>query len=181
MRRHTVAIIAGSSLIALAPLSCSDQAPTSPRALSTTADPARNGNVVVTGSGHLDFFFSDQGWRSFSFHAIADASGAASGRFELHARPADPDLRVHGEVICASSSGNQAWIGGRVTSASDPDYLGIFTSWWVVDNGEGANAPADQISLMQFHGVPNVPLSRCANQSSPLDVFPIDAGNIQIR
>ena len=56
-------------------------------------------------------------------------------------------------VTCFTIVGNQAFLGGAATSGSFNSPPNNETAWRVVDNGQGANAPADQISL-EFVGAP---------------------------
>lgn len=107
--------------------------------------------------------------------------GDVKGTFELHARQQDPNRRVHGEVICVTLIGNQAWLGGRMTQSDHPAAPpGTFSLWRVVDNGEGTGAPPDQISLRGV-GLPNPTIPYCTNHPNSPALFPIAAVNIQIH
>ena len=51
---------------------------------------------------------------------------------------------VHGTVDCLFVLGNQAWVGGVITSEFEEDEPFLVT---VVDNGTSANDPPDEISV----------------------------------
>ena len=83
---------------------------------------------------------------TFSFTARRYADGSVEGEWERQNRSSD--LRGHGDVTCFTISGNRAWIGGIIEqfSPSDPPRVGLEVVWRVVDNGQGANGPPDEIS-----------------------------------
>ncbi len=105
---------------------------------------------VINGSG--DVIIADAR-RSFAFSARRFEDGSATGSFELHARQAD--VRVHGEMICATVIGSTAWMGGRITSQGP--FQGSDAIWRVADLGAGLGLESggyvkgfsDLISLLQ--------------------------------
>ena len=98
-----------------------------------------------------------------------------TGEWERFARAIG--AKAHGDVTCFSIAGNQAWLGGVVeTTTTIPGEVG----WTVVDNGQGANSPADQISLQNVGGGAGFADSFCATQP-PRDLIDIEQGNIQIH
>jgi hypothetical protein len=91
-----------------------------------------------------------------------------------------------GVITCFSIDGNQAWLGGIVTSSSDVlapgDEKRIL---WVQDNGEGANAQPDRA-----RGIPRLSMTGFSTLQEYCDAQPftperftsdLEAGNIQIK
>ncbi len=100
----------------------------------------------VTGSGNfvgVPVFiriFTDVGQR------LAD--GTVRGQWERvnHGLPGGAGSS-HGVVTCMTIIGNQAWLGGYATSGNFSTPPNNEVAWRVTDNGQGANAPPDEISL----------------------------------
>ena len=132
------------------------------------------GRVVeqVTGSGH---FTRGGQLRTFSFSAVKRADGTVTGEWQRFNRALG--AKAHGDVTCFSIAGNQAWLGGGVERTTTiPGEVG----WTVVDNGQGANSPADQISLQNVGGPPGFADFFCATQPARR-LFDIEKGNIQLH
>ena len=148
------------------------------------SDPARallanSGASVVSGSGHITL--SDE-WRSFSFHANVRPNGEVDGSFQAQAREIDPDIRVSGDVVCLSIVGNEVWVAAIITrSTFQFAPVGSYTFWHARDNGEGANEPADEISLASGGAPEDVALNYCVVKPAVPPMFPVEGGNIQIR
>lgn len=113
-------------------------------------------------SGHVGF---PTGWagtpiqfEKYSYTALSTdpATLAAKGQFEISLNNAGVLQRIHGDVICMNVFGNTARVGGQITKVWVNDVptpinpLRTHAIWVVVDNGEGATAPPDQVSLMRF-------------------------------
>jgi hypothetical protein len=86
-----------------------------------------------------------------AFNARKYADGSVSGEFE-YTQIAGGTFRFNVAVTCMNVyDGNRAKIGGVVEQSTDPDNPpGTFAWFQVFDNGEGANAPPDQSSLVGF-------------------------------
>jgi hypothetical protein len=117
-----------------------------------------------------------------SFTARKYADGSVSGQFEYHQIVEGESFNFHVEVTCFEVyDGNRAKIGGEIKASNDPTLPpGTFAWFQVFDNGEGANAPPDQSSLIGFGNEaaneafcnsPNLP------RFGPWDV----SGNVQVR
>jgi len=131
---------------------------------------AAMGHANLTQGGEL---------RTLSFAAIQHADGRVTGQWELNNRA--NDTRLHGSVTCLTVIGNRAWIGGITDQSNNPGTPeGRGVSWRVVDNGEGADSPPDQLSLTFTNLAPGVPELRCRN-APPYPLMPVEAGNIQVR
>lgn len=112
---------------------------------------AEHGPVVasVRGGGHY-FLSQDDGekrLRRTSVVGLRYADGTVRGQFEIWS----PELeqRAHGTVTCLEIVGNQAWIGGDVTSSSEPEWMPVLegheTGFRVEDNSANSEEP-DRIS-----------------------------------
>jgi hypothetical protein len=87
-----------------------------------------------------------------AFSARKYADGTVSGEFEYHQIAGGDAFRFHVDVTCMNVyNGNRAKIGGVITVSNDPTLPpGRFAWFQVFDNGEGADAPPDQSSLVGF-------------------------------
>jgi hypothetical protein len=144
-----------------------------------------DGNVrSVTGSGHI---WTPGSNRRFTFSARETTDGSGSGQFSLTIDSplfgsTHPTLtRLEAEVVCVVVDGNQAWVGGVVKNASNPEWIGSETGWAVEDNGEGHPSP-DRISIMRL---PPVEWAGFAQFTCDNRVFfpdrPVERGNVTVR
>ena len=77
-------------------------------------------------------------------------------------------------VECLHVSGNQAWATGTIVAALDPRNIGLPYSFHFIDNGEGINAPPDEIGVERYGDYD------CA-QEPDIETRQIKIGNLQIR
>ena len=136
----------------------------------------------VTGSGHLILVSGTR--RTFAFTARIHADGSVDGQWQrvTHFLDTSRKSRSHGKITCFTIIGNQAWIGGFKTSGTtfvDPPNNEV--GWRVVDNGQGRNAPADQISFQFVGRPPGTAASYCTNTPAVPALRDVVAGNIQVR
>jgi hypothetical protein len=73
--------------------------------------------------------------------------------------------------------GNTAYLSGTITDSSVASLVGDSGVWSVQDNGEGANSPPDQISLVSFFS----PFPQLCQLVHPSPTIQIDGGNVQIH
>ena len=162
-------------LAAFVAVSC-DQQPVEPQLQQETVAPlfsSGHGAVAEKVSG---------GWndrnpgfpRTFAFTAIQYADGSVNGRWERFGV-------AHGDVLCFTVVGNQAWIG-TVRDDTPPGipWAGTEGGFRVVDNGEGANALPDQMSLQWYNQGPGFAANYCATTPTSPD-FIAGVGNIQVK
>ena len=89
-----------------------------------------------------------QGTFAFSFVARRYADGTVKGRWQLSGVPA-----FTGEVVCLTVIDNAAWIGTHWSTVG-PGIGGVdegYGGFRIVDNGDGSDDPADQLSRFYFH------------------------------
>ena len=150
-------------------------------AKSTTASTKLgSGPVVQSATGAGQFTIAGE-LRTFSFTALKDADGTVQGQYELFSRVSG--TRIHGDVLCLSVVGNHVWVGGSQDQSSNPVGFpaGLENGFQAVDNGQGANDPPDQLSLMFVDGAPGFAQAYCDAQADAPPLNPIEEGNIQVR
>ncbi len=140
-------------------------------ALSATAwaAPSASGHGNLTVGGEL---------RTFSFTAVTQPNGRVTGEAQLKSRASG--ALIHAEINCLTVVGNKAYIGGVVRHSNNPLLVGKPAVFRVIDNGEGANAPPDELSLFVTFVTP--PSEDCNGPTvQSLATRPIEAGNIQVK
>ena len=150
---------------------------------------ASEGGPVVSASGGVHWtipmpnaFGVEVVNQPLAFTARKYADGTVRGQFEYHQIVEGESFNFHVQVTCMNVyDGNRAKIGGVITRSNDATLPpGTFAWFQVFDNGEGANDPPDQSSLIGFGteaaneafcNSPNLP------RFGPWDV----GGNVQVR
>jgi len=129
--------------------------------------------VFVTGAGTLDINGS---LRNFAFNAHMDREGNVRGQGELHNR--DQGVRRHLVVNCLDVQGNVATMSGLYTHSSDEGFIDREIWFRVVDNGNGPDAPPDEITLVWSYitGGPT-----CHDENPLAELLPIRGGQITIH
>jgi hypothetical protein len=119
--------------------------------------------------------------RTLAFNARKYADGSADGRFEYHQVVEGQAFTFNVDVTCMNVFGNRAKIGGRIAVSNDPTLPpGGFAWFQVFDNGEGADAPPEQSSLIGF-GSEAANEAFCNSENLPR-FGPWDVrGNAQVR
>ena len=135
----------------------------------------------VTGSGS---FLLNGNNRTFSFTARILADGSVDGQWVRVNHTEESRFTSHGVVTCLNIIENEAWIGGLATGGFVSDPPNNEVSWRVVDNGQGRNAPPDQISLqlLWFNTQPpGIAAWYCGATPSFPTYNDVVNGNIQVR
>jgi hypothetical protein len=142
--------------------------------------PAASKAVVAsaTGSGHM--VRPDGTFRSFSFTARKYADGTSKGELQLNSRSFD--VVVHIKIDCLRVVGNVAHMSGRITRVSNPDEgeVGELNRVEVRDNGEGGNAPPDQVSTIPVNPGDADPTT-CVDPPTNPTIRTVQRGNVQVR
>jgi hypothetical protein len=172
------AAIAATGLL----LGCENQ----PTAVHDILEPSfgKAGGVTesVTGSAHY-WWNGPQGtwedtWRTFSFNARKYSDGSVEGRFQILGHGGRAQHK--GTIICFSIKEKTAWLGAVIEKSNNPISVGGFRVFSVEDNGEGDNFPPDLASRFPpLRGFPTV--EDFCRERPDMDLFQIDAGNIQVR
>ena len=143
------------------------------------------GPLRLTGSGHFTRILAETALTTFSFSAIRNPNGTATGRYQYDFRAAG--FAIHGSVTCLTTAGNQAWIGGTVDQviSDDPalqaELLGVDMWWRSKDLGEGVEASDSTTGLgFKFATTTITAESWCRDQPVALVMRGIERGNIQL-
>ncbi len=102
----------------------------------------------------------------------------AKGEFQLVARLASGDITIHADVVymAVNAAETDAWLGLKITQSTFAGIpVGSERVIRVQDNGEGNDAAADRISLLQ--AAP----AWAALLMVPYPTQPWDNGNIQVK
>ena len=133
--------------------------------LAAVAGAAAVTGVALAATGH-----SAQGSGHVTFGATHE-----NGNAEVN--DATAGVRAHIDVNCLNVIGNYAIVSGVVTRSNDPTLVGDEAAFAVQDNGEGAKAPPDLMSIVNFYNVGVGPDCRVLSE---YDLVPLEGGNIQV-
>ncbi len=137
----------------------------------------KNGVVhSVTGTVH---HFDHGDFHTLTNSLIKHADGTVSGQIQSIAR--NSGLFIHAVPVCLRVEGNKAWGAVVVTNSNVPQLVGLGFGQAVIDNGQGAHAPADRFSG-PFGPIGNA-AAWCDNPVPDVDPFfrDIERGNLQVR
>jgi hypothetical protein len=151
---------------------------------------------AASATGHVAVALGDEGPRSLSFRAMSvnEQESTAAGEIdfhdpnpianqdvddtgEAHLEDAPGGVRLQANVDCLYVQGNQAVIGGQVTSASVPRYVGMWVLLFIED---GLNQSTRDRCSWGFY--PAVTGTGC--DSFPLaahDAIEIESGDLQVQ
>ncbi|MBI4893072.1 MAG: hypothetical protein HY821_20785 [Acidobacteria bacterium] len=116
-------------------------------------------------------------YRTFTFNAVTHQDNSTSGHVQIQNR--ETGATTHIKLNCLYVvDGKVARMTGVVERTTNPDFEGLPVWVKVVDNGEGKNAPPDEISLVWFFywDAPS-----CTDTSWDPPTRPIEGGNVQVR
>jgi hypothetical protein len=167
----------GSALLIAATAACAPDAGDSGPLEPAFSNP---GGVIesATGSGH---YLVDGKIRTFAFSANKHADGTTTGEYHINVHASD--IALHVTVECMLTKGNTAWIGGHIDRSSNPDVVipGTVSYFWTVDNGEGAGAPPDIVSVARINDVDEALEEFCEDGPTILPPREVVRGNVQVR
>lgn len=148
---------------------------------------SNNGQRV---SGHINlpvFDFPGLSIRErYSFNAIRHPDGSVTGEWQLDDKILPlGEFPFHGDVTCFTilPDNRTVWLGGTVERDRAFGGVGSDANWTVVDNGEGANAPADQATDLTTGFPPGAAANHCATGTGLTNIPLVDivGGNVQVR
>jgi hypothetical protein len=132
------------------------------------AGPSANGQGNLSLPGEIS--------RRFAFHANTMPDGSVKGSGVL--TYTGGEIKIMFDIDCLSITGSTATMSGTVTKldGSTPSAFVPGSKVWfkVVDNGEGAKAAEDQMSLLFLVG------GGCTTPYV-VPIAPIEGGNIQVK
>jgi hypothetical protein len=118
-----------------------------------------------------------EGFRHFSFHARVKKNGSVQGGGVL--TYAGGQRNIQFDIDCLEVIDNVAIMSGVTTRDNQfPQNEGLLCWFKVIDNGEGANADPDQMTL--YYQGTNPATYDCVNNFE-VAVYDIEGGNVQVR
>lgn len=130
----------------------------------------------ATGSAHVQ---GSDGLREFTFNAVEHQNGSVSGGYKV---VLPNGLFIESDATCVTVAGNTAWVGGVIrASNSAAVVIGSTSMFHVVDNGEGAGADPDIVSILAFNRIEGADQNFCANQLIEFPELTVTNGNVQVR
>jgi hypothetical protein len=98
-------------------------------------------------SGHANFTI-DGSLRTFSFNAVTHRDGTVTGSAQANNRATGVKIHMNVDCLRLLPNGRGAIMSGLVARATDPTLLGLTAVFVAEDNGEGAGAPPDRLTLL---------------------------------
>jgi hypothetical protein len=136
--------------------------------LADTSAYAAQAHTVSVGSPD---FLGPGGDGNFSLTARIDAAGNVSGQWQ---DAFTQNQGFHINVTCLTVVGNQAWVGGVITQAANPAFIGVQARTLVVDNGQSS----DTIGFTVIFPNGNAP--DCSAQPA-FQQFPLNQGQVKVN
>ena len=164
---------------------CGTESMTDPQFAAVDADAAQAGVVVASASGGADWVLEVFGFtipQTLGFSASKSADGTVRGHINYQQTFEGETLHFNATVTCMNVyDGNRVKYGGEVTVGTDPTVPpGTYIWFQGIDNGEGANAPADQSTGSGF-GTAAENEAFCDSPDAPNPLFLAGVnGNIQV-
>ncbi|HEV8103009.1 MAG TPA: hypothetical protein VGP69_04645 [Gaiellaceae bacterium] len=134
---------------------------------------------VTVASGSFTLHGSDGSNRTIAFSVQQSSDGTVTGQATARSFSGDNN---HSDVTCLIREGNQAIVGGIITTSTNPSNVGIQFAFAIQDNPD--------ISTLAFFGYDSPPANPCEDliSLSGEDLpslladfgFPITTGNIRI-
>lgn len=168
------------ALLILGTAACAERDhPTAPAAAAHLGD-ASSVVASVRGSGHIKR--PDGTSRVFTLQASKFGDGQVTGTYTLEMAGTGASPHIRGNVTCLVVDGRSAYVGGDVTRFDDQPFETFPGGFAVeiIDNGEGAGADPDQLSLAYFTATQQEVLDYCA-APAPGPVFVTEQGNFQVQ
>jgi hypothetical protein len=135
--------------------------------------------VVASATGSAHRIRGDELW-VLAFTAVKRADGTTTGNARIDRK--DLGISWNLDVTCMSVQGNTAWIAGIIQNASGPVIRdGTVSYFYVIDNGEGADAPPDVASAVRINDVAGQDQEFCQLRPLALPPSPIAHGNVQVH
>jgi len=179
MKKTGIYLLGMTFLVAMA--GCSKKDATVAPAVDETSEQVagKGGGPSANGQGTLTIATTTgPETRHFSFHANTTGNGNVQGSGVLTFTGGGTQLKF--DINCLNVVGNVATMSGTITQSNEPAVIVGTRCWFrVQDNGEGSNAPEDQITrLFTFPGNPNPPT---CTSPGPSPLLLIEGGNIQVK
>lgn len=131
----------------------------------------------ATGAAHREFSGHPV---ILNFSAVERADGSVSGGYFYRAVAQNLFIRV--DVTCMTVVDNRAWIAGVIVDASEnaAGLIGTVSYFYTTDNGEGAAADTDEVSLVRAGDVLEEAALFCAELPTVLPNREVLHGNVNV-
>lgn len=114
-----------------------------------------------------------------NFSARTRADGTLQGSY--YYQSVFNHVQIHVDVTCmAVTDGNKAWVAGIISKSNVPALIGTVSYFYTFDNGEGANADADIVSLVRALDPPGEDLRFCEERPTLLPSSEVLHGNVNV-
>lgn len=164
---------------------CGGETPTEPASLGSTLDP--DGAVVAGGDRGVTARAVGAAHREaegkpviLNFSAMKRANGTVSGSY--YYQSVFNHVSIHVDVTCMTvAEGNKAWIAGIITDSSIDALVGTVSYFYTFDNGEGAGAQPDIVSLVRANDVAGEDEVFCRDLPTGLPAREVVNGNVNVK
>ena len=123
--------------------------------------------------------------RVFAFNVITHPNGVIQGQGTLNRT--DISVRFKFNIDCLTVNDNVATMSGTITDSNIPEVIGAPCWFRVKDNGEGSNAPPDEITYLYYcpDNQPDCEIVACGEDlkdenGDDVPLIAIEEGNIQV-
>lgn len=114
-----------------------------------------------------------------SFSAIKRDDGTVQGSY--YYQSVFNHVQIHVDVTCMTvADGNKAWVAGIISKSNIPVLVGTVSYFYTFDNGEGANAEADVVSLVRALDPPGEDQRFCDELPTGLPNAEVLHGNVNV-
>ena len=167
---------------------CTGDVPTGPAELGSTLDPdgafvgspgAGSGEAIVaraSGAAHRE---AEGKPIILNFSAVKRTDGSVTGSYVYHS--VFNHVKIHVDVTCMTvTEGNKAWIAGIITQSSIDGLVGTVSYFYAFDNGEGAGAEPDIVSLVRANDVAGEDQVFCRELPTALPAREVVRGSVNV-
>lgn len=175
-RLWSAMLVAGAGLACEAPAGPNDEAHTA----AVNGELAASEAVVAraTGSAQRDALGAPV---LLNFSAVKHGDGRVTGSYHYRALGTDPVQWLKVRVTCMTVvDGNKAWVAGITEDAFLPQLIGRVSYFYATDNGEGAGADSDIVSLVRAGDVDGEDQLFCNELPTVLPSRVVVRGNVNI-
>jgi hypothetical protein len=132
----------------------------------------------VTGSAHRERPTGEPIILSFS--AVQRGDGTVNGSYTYH--DVGGRIRIRVDVTCMSVVGNQGFVAGTIVDGTPnvAGLIGTVSYFYTRDNGEGAGADSDEVSLVRAGDVPEAAEEFCTERPTILPNREVLRGNVNV-
>jgi hypothetical protein len=170
MRRRILAVLTSATLVAVA-LS-------GPSSASTPLARVTGETYVLLGPSVFGVTVQQD---PLAYAATKGTDGAVHGHWTYHYYEDGVETTFAGPITCLTVLGNRAWLGGPITTSSDPSQIGSGAWWQVADNGSGTHPVTPDRTTFVGIGTLAQTQTYCDTAPEPHFIFDVQRGGIQVQ